>query len=214
MNQLYVVNDADGFICAFRTKNEAEDFICKHGKEHRLYVMVFNNDSAMDDDNTVWFLPYRDLHVPAVVSSNVQYVKNIQLQLLNMGLVYADNVDFYMRKIGELGLFEEHRLLLPDMDDADADADADARYNLHHSSHHSSHHSPHHSSHHSSHHSTPPPPSTPIASPIMMEQPQLIAEAITKAIQASCKDYITKEEHILPTAELDCQIPSDTQDSS
>jgi hypothetical protein len=202
MSQLYVVNDADGFICAFKLEAEAISFICEHGEHHRLYIMRFNDCESTHADDTIWFLPYRDIHVPAAVSSNVQYVKNIQLQLLRMNLVYADNVNFYMRKIGEVGPFEKHRLLLPDMDDehdsddeCDECNDCDKCNNL-------------------SSPSPPPPPSTPITAPVILEQPQLIAEAITEAIRVSCKDYTTTEEHNHQVVESDYQAQSDTQDSS
>ena len=198
MSQLYVVNDADGFICAFKSEAEAISFICEHGEHHRLYIMRFNDCESTHADDTIWFLPYRDIHVPAAVSSNVQYVKNIQLQLLRMNLVYADNVNFYMRKIGEVGPFEKHRLLLPDIDDEHDDDDSDDE----------------HDSDDRCSNPPSPPPSTPITAPVILEQPQLIAEAITEAIRVSCKDYTTTEEHNHPVVESDCLAQSDTQDSS
>lgn len=96
---IYVVSDCHGFVCAYKTLSEANDFKARFFLNHFLLQRFV---LAPGQSDVVWVVLYRDIDAVLYVSNNMEDAEHVRVMYEQIGFTYADSVHWWEHRIGEI----------------------------------------------------------------------------------------------------------------
>ena len=95
---LFAISDSSGFVGAFSSEKKARDVLRTY-ISIPLIVTTYPRETKL---TSVWALPYRGNNAVAYVSDSKSKIREIQIDLLRVGLTFPDDVDFWEHEIDKV----------------------------------------------------------------------------------------------------------------